>query len=183
MVNIAHLSVKHFTLINIPCRDSYPYAGTHLQKHLHILFLSSSSSGSKGDHLSDYILKLFNNLALAYSLPLQCGSRIFNKIALYLYPKMFVISRKFCWIVWGYPSHSLACPAYCTRGHPFIMVISEDPLHSLAVAKRLTVNCHYLFLRLSSVPTGGRNPISRMRDERPTTKPPWRFMRVSCGGY
>ena len=33
---------------------------------------------------------------------------------------------------------SLACHAYCDTGHPFLMVISEDPWHT-PIAKRLTV--------------------------------------------
>ena len=58
-----------------------------------------------------------------------------------------------------YPRHlwllssddSLACHTYvyCVMGHPFIMVISEDPWHS-HLLQRVWQCCHYLFLRLRS---------------------------------
>ena len=48
---------------------------------------------------------------------------------------------------------SLACHTYCNTGHPFIMVISEDPWHS-----HILPNVHYLFLRLISVAAGIRTP-------------------------
>ena len=58
-----------------------------------------------------------------------------------------------------YPRHlwllssddSLACHTYvyCDMGHPFIMVISEDPWHS-HLLQRVWQCCHYLFLRLRS---------------------------------
>ena len=55
--------------------------------------------------------------------------------------------------LYSYPLRSegyLACHTYCDTGHPFIMVISEDPWHSLlqSVWQR---SCHYMFLRLKSV--------------------------------
>ena len=42
---------------------------------------------------------------------------------------------------WSFSSEgSLACHTFCDTGHPFIMIISEDPWHSqLYVAERLAV--------------------------------------------
>ena len=51
---------------------------------------------------------------------------------------------------------SLACQTYCETGHPFIMVISEDPWHSHLMQSVKRWNCHYLFLRLRSVAAGIR---------------------------
>ena len=45
----------------------------------------------------------------------------------------------------------LACHTYCDMGHPFIMVIFEDPWHSHLLQSVGQLNCHYLFLRLRSV--------------------------------
>ena len=51
---------------------------------------------------------------------------------------------------------SLACHTYCDTGHPFIMVISEDPSHSHPGVCQWS--CHYLFLRLRSIAAGIRTP-------------------------
>ena len=51
---------------------------------------------------------------------------------------------------------SLACNTYCDTGHPFIMIISEDPWHLHLLPSVQQLNCHYLFLRLRSVATGIR---------------------------
>ena len=51
---------------------------------------------------------------------------------------------------------SLTCHTYYDTGHPFIMVISEDPWHSRLLPSEWS--CHYLFLRLSSVAAGIRTP-------------------------
>ena len=64
---------------------------------------------------------------------------------------------------------SLTCHTHCDTGLTFIMVISEDPWHS-----HLMWSCHYLFLRLRSVATGDRTPISLVRGERSTSTPPQR---------
>ena len=40
---------------------------------------------------------------------------------------------------------SLACHTYCDRGHPFIMVFSEDPWHSRLMRSTWQWICHYLF--------------------------------------
>ena len=57
---------------------------------------------------------------------------------------------------------SLAWHTYYDTGHPFIMVISEDPWHSIKpIAERLAAwSCHYmyLFLRLRSVADGIPTP-------------------------
>ena len=70
-----------------------------------------------------------------------------------------------------YPRHlwllssddSLACHTYvyCVMGHPFIMVISEDPWHS-RLLQRVWQCCHYLFLRLKVF----EHPNFRLRGER-----------------
>ena len=46
---------------------------------------------------------------------------------------------------------SWACHTNCDTGHPFIMVIAEDPWHSHLMPSVKQWSCHYLFLRLGSV--------------------------------
>ena len=53
---------------------------------------------------------------------------------------------------------SLACHTFCDTGHPFIVVISEDPWHSHLFPSVWMWSCHYLFLRLRSVAAGIRTP-------------------------
>ena len=53
---------------------------------------------------------------------------------------------------------SLACHTHSDMGHPFIMIISEDPWHSHQLPSVWQWNCHYLFLRLRSVADGIRTP-------------------------
>ena len=69
---------------------------------------------------------------------------------------------------------SLTCHTYCNTGLPFIMVISEDPLHSHLLPSVWQWSCHYLFLRFRFVATGDRTPISRMRGQRSTSMSPRR---------
>ena len=73
---------------------------------------------------------------------------------------------------------SLAYHTYCDTGHPFIMIISEDPWH-FTLLSVWQGSCHYLFFRLRSVATGDRAPISRTRRERSTSTPTRRF-RINC---
>ena len=70
---------------------------------------------------------------------------------------------------------SSACHIYCDTGYPFIMVISEDSWHSNLLPSVWQWSCHYLFLRIGSVATGNRTPISHTRGERSTCTPPRRF--------
>ena len=42
---------------------------------------------------------------------------------------------------WGF----FRCYTYCDTGHPFIMVISEDPWHSHLLPSVWQCSCHYLF--------------------------------------
>ena len=60
---------------------------------------------------------------------------------------------------------SLACHAYCDTGHPFIMVISEDPWHSrlLPFGSGAVTTCFY-DLGLSRL--GFEHPSFRLRGER-----------------
>ena len=61
--------------------------------------------------------------------------------------------------IWTYTRHSwplstegsLACQTYCDTGHPFKIVIFEDPLHSHLLPSVEQWSCQYLFLRLRSV--------------------------------
>ena len=70
--------------------------------------------------------------------------------------------------IWNYARHSwplssegsLTCHTFCDTGLPFIMVISKDPWHSHLLPSIWQWSCHYLFLRLRSVVTGDRTPIS-----------------------
>ena len=57
-----------------------------------------------------------------------------------------------------------ACHTYCDTGHPFIMVISEDPLHSHLLPGVLQLSCHYLLLRLLSR-LGFEHTTFRMRGD------------------
>ena len=41
----------------------------------------------------------------------------------------------------------LSCHTYCYTGHPFIMVIYEDPWHSYLLPNVWRWSCHYLFCR------------------------------------
>ena len=80
-----------------------------------------------------------------------------------------------CSNLWPLSSEgSLTRHTYCDTGLPFIMVISEDPWHSHLLPSVWQWSCHYLFLRLRSVATGDRTPISRMRGERSSSTPPRR---------
>ena len=64
-----------------------------------------------------------------------------------------------CWHSWPLSSEgSLACHTYCDTGHPFIMVISEDPWYSHLLLSVWQWSCHYLFLLLRSVAAGMRTP-------------------------
>ena len=58
------------------------------------------------------------------------------------------------------------------------MVISEDPWHSHLLPNVWQWGCHCLFLRLRSVATGDRTPLSRIRGERSTSTPPRRFLTL-----
>ena len=83
----------------------------------------------------------------------------------------------YAWHSWPLSSEaSLACHTHCDNGHPFIMVISEDPWHSHLLPSYWQLSCHYLFLRLRSVATGDRTPTSRTRGERSNSTPPRRYI-------
>ena len=73
---------------------------------------------------------------------------------------------------------SLTCPTHCDTGLTFILVISEDSLHSHLLPTVWQWSCHYLFLRLKSVATGDQTPIARMRGERSTSMSPRWFVGV-----
>ena len=65
----------------------------------------------------------------------------------------------YVWHLWPLRSEcSLAYHAYCDTGHPFIMVISEDPWHSHLMPSVWQWSGHYLFKRLRSVASGIRTP-------------------------
>ena len=69
----------------------------------------------------------------------------------------------------------LICFTYGDLGHPFIMVIFEDPWHSQLLPSVWQWSCHYLFLRLKSVAAGIRTPnlpLTR-RTVYSTAPPPW----------
>ena len=54
----------------------------------------------------------------------------------------------------------LACHSHCARdtGHPFIMVISEEPWHLHLLPSVWQWSCHYIFLQLMPVVAGIRTP-------------------------
>ena len=52
----------------------------------------------------------------------------------------------------------LACHTHCDTGHPYFMVISEDPRHLHLFPSVWQWSCHYLFLRLRIVAAGIRTP-------------------------
>ena len=74
---------------------------------------------------------------------------------------------------WGFFSHT-----HCDTGLPFIMVISEDPWHSLLMPSVLQWSCHYLFLWLRSVVTWDRTPISSIWGERSTPTPTRQSLQI-----
>ena len=79
------------------------------------------------------------------------------------------------WHLWPLSSEgSLAFHTYDDTGHPFIMVISEDPWHSHLLPNVWQWNCHYLFSRLRSVAAGIRTPNLPLagRTLKPTAPPP-----------
>ena len=49
---------------------------------------------------------------------------------------------------------SLVCYTYCYTGHPFLMVISDDPWHSNLMPSVWQWCYHYLFLRLMADAAG-----------------------------
>ena len=53
--------------------------------------------------------------------------------------------------LWPLRSERVCHTYYSDTGHPFIMVISEDPWHSNLLPRVWQWSCHYLFLRLGSV--------------------------------
>ena len=55
---------------------------------------------------------------------------------------------------------SSACHTFCVTGHPFIMIISEDPWHEPSV---LQWSCHYLFYDAGL--QGFEHPTFRIRGE------------------
>ena len=110
-----------------------------------------------------------------------------------------------CLFVWSLSSHSRIFQSYgdvtiageglqiltyawhswpSSSGGPFIIVISEDPWHSHLLPSVWQCSCMSLpvFLRLRSVATEDRTPISRMRGARSTSKPPRRstYSQTSC---
>ena len=100
--------------------------------------------------------------------------------------------------IFSYARHSwpmssegtLTCHSYYDTDLPFIIVVSKDLWHSHLLPSGWQWSCHYLFLRLKSVAPGDRTPISRMRGERSTSKPPLRsglhengFIDKICGEY
>ena len=82
----------------------------------------------------------------------------------------------YAWQSWPLSSEgSLTCHTYCDTDLLFMMVISGDPGHSQLLPCVWQWSCHYLFLRLRSVATKDRTPISRTRGECSTSTPPRRL--------
>ena len=71
---------------------------------------------------------------------------------------------------------SLACHTYRDTEHPFIMVISEDTLHSHLPPSVWQWICRFMFLRLMSVAIGIRTPNPPLAGWtlQPTAPPPRR---------
>ena len=70
---------------------------------------------------------------------------------------------------------SLSCHTHCDTGHPFIMVISEDPWHSHLLPSIEQRNCHYLLRLRSEHPTfrlqgQHSNPLLHRRTSNPFEK-------------
>ena len=62
---------------------------------------------------------------------------------------------------------SVACHTHCDTGHPFIMVISEDPWHSHLLPNVWQWSCHCLFLPLRYVAARIQTSnIPRLRGQR-----------------
>ena len=77
---------------------------------------------------------------------------------------------------WGF----FSVPHLLWHWHPFIMVISEDPWHSLLMPSVWQLSCHYLFLRLRSFAAGIPTPHLPLAGQRlqPTTPPPRRYVQL-----
>ena len=60
---------------------------------------------------------------------------------------------------WG----SLANQTYCDMGHSFIIVISDNPWHSLLLPSVWQWSCHYLFNDVGLSRLGFEHPTSRFR--------------------
>ena len=61
---------------------------------------------------------------------LSSNSRIFNSYLDVIITCDGLLILTYAWLSWSLSSKgSLACHTYCGTGHPFIIVISEDPLH------------------------------------------------------
>ena len=112
---------------------------------------------------------------LLYSLKIWCIRNVQNFTDALMSP-LPVKGCKF-WPMLGCHGHWAVRVLYratptVTQGHPFIMVISEDPWHSHLLLSFWQWSCHYLFLRLRSVATGDRTLMSRTRGERSTSTLP-----------
>ena len=71
------------------------------------------------------------------------------------------------WHAWQWSSEgSLVCHNYCDTGHPFIMVISEDPWYSHPSLSVKQWSCHCLFDDFGVSRLGFEHPTFRLRGER-----------------
>ena len=61
---------------------------------------------------------------------------------------------------------SLACHTYYDTGHPFIMVISEDPWHSHLMSSVWQWSCYYLFKDFDLSRLGFEHQTFCLQDER-----------------
>ena len=96
----------------------------------------------------DWYCFVFVFICLWFFVPLENFSRIWRRHQILTY----------AWYLWPLSSEGyLSCHTSCDTGHPFIMVISEDPWHSHLMPIVWHWSCHYLFLRLSYV-AGIRTP-------------------------
>ena len=76
---------------------------------------------------------------------------------------------------------SLACHTNCDMGHPFIIIVSEDPWHQHLLPSVYKWRCNYLFKQLRSVVAGIRThnlPLAgqTLLPTAPPLRPQWLWM-------
>ena len=110
-------------------------------------------------------------VCLRLIVPLENFSLVWRRHQ-YRWRAAYLIYARHLWLLRS--EYFLACHNYCDTGHPFIMVISEDPWYSHLLPCVWQWSCHYLFLRLRSVEAGIRTPNLALSGPtlQPTAAPP-----------
>ena len=104
-----------------------------------------------------FIMKgCYNAFCCLFVWSFMSHSRIFH-----WYGNVSIIGEGFRILIYtlqSWPLSGEGSLAYCNTGHPFIMVISEDPWHSHLLPTVQQWKCRYLFLQVRSVAAGIQTP-------------------------